>query len=245
MKRRVRLHLRSPLRCECCRGLRVVRSGLLRIGRPKGLVVHPRVFELVLLLKILQGAYQHIFFRLLPVPLLPTLLRTVILETFPSKPTPAPLLRGVAQINLRLMFLSKQTQFVAHLLIALPERVNHVLGSISLVWLHESVGKTSLSCTSSAADAMDVVLKVVGNLEIDYQDDLLDVDPACRNRRRNEDLRHSVFEILQSEVPVVLVLPTMQSERGVSILQQLCEELIHIPLLVHKDYHGSMFVPFT
>lgn len=51
---------------------------------------------------------------------------------------------------------------------------------------YKTCGATGRLHSSRAADAMDVIFRAIGQIEIDHVADVRDIDPSCGNIRRDQ-----------------------------------------------------------
>ena len=68
---------------------------------------------------------------------------------------------------------------------------------------------------------MNVVLMMVGDIVVEHQNQVLDIQATGSDTCCNQDATNFALEIRDSALPVTLVLTTMQAQTGVSILQEV------------------------
>ena len=68
---------------------------------------------------------------------------------------------------------------------------------------------------------MYIVLMMVWDIVVEYQNQVLDVQATGSNTCCDQDAPDFALEIRDSALPVTLVLTTMQAQTGISILQEV------------------------
>ena len=85
-------------------------------------------------------------------------------------------------------------------------------------------GHTITSETTGSTDTVDVVLAVRGQIEVDDERDLLDVDTTGEEIRRDEDARRTGAELPHDDVTLALVHVAVHARhREVALLHLLLE----------------------
>lgn len=77
---------------------------------------------------------------------------------------------------------------------------------------------------------------------IDYQYQMLYIKSTSAHVRGHHYLPHSVLEVLNSKLPVSLVLSSVQDQHLVAYFVQLFEQLVRFNLLINEDQDAALVV---
>jgi hypothetical protein len=91
-----------------------------------------------------------------------------------------------------------------------------------------------------AADAVDVLLGDVGQLEVDHVADARDVDPARGDVGRDEDLGAAVLELVERAFALRLALVAVDRVGGNAALGELLHHAVGAVLGAGEDQHASI-----
>jgi hypothetical protein len=104
-----------------------------------------------------------------------------------------------------------------------------------ILWCEERNCSTPLTRTTSTTNTVDVVLHVVRALEVHDQYYRTDVQATSTHRGCYHYRLYALFEVMDSELPILGVYPTMHQQASITVLYQLPEQSICLSLLVYED----------
>merc|ERR1719250_67234 len=104
-----------------------------------------------------------------------------------------------------------------------------------VVILHEVDGHTFSAKPARSADSVDVELPVVGEIIVDYQGDLLNINSSCPNISRDQDSALSTPELFHNSVSLLLWHVTVHGAHSEVSLSHLLSQPVHLTLGVAED----------
>ena len=124
---------------------------------------------------------------------------------------------------------------VGHLLLRLVEYVVEVARNIAILVVEERDGLTGVAGAARAADAMHVLVDVGGQVEVDDELDVGDVETARRHRRGDQDGPAGAAEGAQRLLALRLALVAVYADGRIVLVLQVALELVGAALRLHKD----------
>lgn len=107
---------------------------------------------------------------------------------------------------------------------------------------HERHARPLVPCSTRSSSSVNVVLHVVGNVVVNDEDELLDVETSCRDRGRDHDGKDARLEVVDRLVSVDLLLPAVKRvDASIGLLMELEEEVVGGLLSLDED-ESSLFV---
>lgn len=100
---------------------------------------------------------------------------------------------------------------------------------------HKGQRLTCLACTTSAADTVNIVVVRTRFVIVDDVSDIWDIDPACSDVSRDEDIKGIVFEVPYGDLASTLRLVSVDGPCLESSSEELGGQVISTTLCTDED----------
>ncbi|KAH3662441.1 hypothetical protein OGAPHI_005693 [Ogataea philodendri] len=121
------------------------------------------------------------------------------------------------------------SQEVWNLLVGLAQDLNKILHNILVTSVDECSSNTSVSCSSSSTNTVNVVVNVIWQIVIDDVGHVWNVQTSGSNSSGNQNRRSSASEALQSSLSLVLGSVTVnRGSREVLVDQEVRQDVSHL-----------------
>ena len=104
-----------------------------------------------------------------------------------------------------------------------------------IFWRDKTCGAACGLHSSRAADPMDVILRAMRQIEVNHVPDVGHVDAACRDIRRNKDVKHSAPKALQRATAFGQTAIAMQDANSMSRTTEHTADMIGSMLRPGED----------
>ena len=127
-------------------------------------------------------------------------------------------------------------------LVVLVEVVTDLIGDVLVLLIEEGDGNTGLAGTTCAADAVNVVVKVAGEIELDDKCDVGDVEATGSDVSGNENLADASLEQAKGIFTFALHAVTVDGGALETKLVQDAVEIVGIALALDEYQHEAVLV---
>lgn len=147
--------------------------------------------------------------------------------------------------DLLLILFIKLPEILRYGIAGVFKRSDEICCILALLTRNEGVGGAFVASATSPTHSVHVVLGVVGAHVVYDHFDVLDVESSRAHTRSHHDAPHTILEILNSKLSILLVLASMENQGLVTDLVELFEEFIGLNLLVNEYQDAALVVLHT
>jgi hypothetical protein len=172
----------------------------------------------------------------------PLLLILVELEPL-SLNVPVPYLSCLPFLYLRQECLAQFDQILGRIGLCHLQGLQEINGVLFFSRSYEGDGCSLVASSSCTPDSMNVVFKVVWAFKVDNQYYRRDIESPGAHTGGYHYVDHFLFEVVDSEFPVVRIHGSMEHQSTIAILKKLLKQIVGLCLLINKDKYTSFVVP--